>query len=98
VSVSRETVAAAVVAVVAGAIGLAILTTVSTTRTNNLLADGVATPAALTDGFKLAFTVGVGSAVIALVATLILLGCAPLPKEESGEPRLERADEDQIAA
>ena len=35
-----------------------------------LLADGAATPTALTDGFKLAFTVGAGFAVIALVATL----------------------------
>jgi hypothetical protein len=34
---------------IGGAIGLAILTTVSTTRTNNLLASGVPSPAALTD-------------------------------------------------
>jgi EmrB/QacA subfamily drug resistance transporter len=83
---------------IGGAIGLAILTTVSTTRTNNLLADGVATPTALTDGFKLAFTVGVGFAVIALVATLILLRPAPLPEAEAGEPPLESADEEQVAA
>jgi hypothetical protein len=83
---------------IGGAIGLAILTTVSTTRTNNLLADGVATPTALTDGFKLAFTVGVGFAVIALVATLILLRPAPLSQAEAGQRRLESADEEQIAA
>jgi EmrB/QacA subfamily drug resistance transporter len=83
---------------IGGAIGLAILTTVSTTRTNNLLADGVATPTALTDGFKLAFTVGVGFAVIALVATLILLRPARLPQAEAGQRRLEGADEEQIAA
>jgi hypothetical protein len=83
---------------IGGAIGLAILTTVSTTRTNNLLADGVPTPTALTDGFKLAFTVGVGFAVIALVATLILLRPAPLSQAEAGQRRLESADEEQIAA
>jgi EmrB/QacA subfamily drug resistance transporter len=83
---------------IGGAIGLAILTTVSTTRTNNLLADGVATPTALTDGFKLAFTVGVGFAVIALVATFILLRPAPLPEAEADEPPLESAHEEQIAA
>jgi EmrB/QacA subfamily drug resistance transporter len=58
---------------IGGGIGLAILTTVSTTRTNNLLADGVAGPVALTDGFKLAFSVGVGFAVVAVAATLLLL-------------------------
>jgi MFS family permease len=58
---------------IGGAIGLAILTTVSTTRTNNLLADGVAGPTALTDGFKLAFWVGVGLAALALVTTMVLL-------------------------
>jgi len=83
---------------IGGAIGLAILTTVSTTRTNNLLADGVATPTALTDGFKLAFTVGVGFAVIALVATFILLRHAPLPQAAAGESGLESADEKQVAA
>ena len=82
---------------IGGAIGLAILTTVSTTRTSNLLANGVATPTALTDGFKLAFMVGVGFAVIALVATFILLRPAPLPQAEAGQPRLESADEELAA-
>jgi EmrB/QacA subfamily drug resistance transporter len=58
---------------IGGGIGLAILTTVSTTRTNNLLADGVAAPTALTDGFRVAFWVAVGLAALALVATTVLL-------------------------
>ena len=58
---------------IGGALGLAILTTVSTTRTTNLLDDGVAQPNALTSGFQLAFWVGVGFAVVALAATLVLL-------------------------
>jgi MFS family permease len=83
---------------IGGAIGLAILTSVSTTRTNNLLSIGVAAPTALTDGFRLAFLVAAGLAALALVATLVLLRPAPLPQAETGEPRLESADEEQIAA
>jgi EmrB/QacA subfamily drug resistance transporter len=58
---------------IGGAVGLAILTSVSTTRTNNLLATGVAPPEALTDGFRLAFGVGVGFAVVGVLATLVVL-------------------------
>jgi MFS family permease len=83
---------------IGGAIGLAILTSVSTTRTNNLLSSGVGAPTAHTDGFRLAFLVAAGLAAVALVATLILLRPAPLPQAETGEPRLESADEEQIAA
>ena len=58
---------------IGGGLGLAILTTVSTTRTNDLLASGVAAPTALTDGFRLAFLVGVGFAALAVAATFVLL-------------------------
>jgi hypothetical protein len=58
---------------VGGALGLAILTTVSTTRTNNLLASGVAPPSALTQGFQLAFWVSVGLAALAVATTLLVL-------------------------
>jgi EmrB/QacA subfamily drug resistance transporter len=58
---------------VGGALGLAVLATVSTTRTENLLADGVAPATALTDGFVAAFWIGVGFAVISLIATLVAL-------------------------
>ena len=57
---------------IGGALGLAILTTVSTTRTNSLLTSGVPGPTALTDGFSLAFWVAVGIDVIALGAVLVL--------------------------
>jgi EmrB/QacA subfamily drug resistance transporter len=79
---------------IGGALGLAILTTVSTTRTNNLLADGVATPTALTNGFKLAFWVGVGFAVAAVVLALVVLRPEELRVEmEPAESRAEQADE-----
>ena len=58
---------------IGGGIGLAVLSTVSTTRTNNLLASGVAPAVALTDGFRLAFSVGVGIAIAAVVTTLVVL-------------------------
>ncbi|HEX3256059.1 MAG TPA: MFS transporter, partial [Gaiellaceae bacterium] len=58
---------------IGGAIGLAVLATVSTTRTENLLADGKDPATALTSGFQLAFWVGVGLAAVSLVATLVAL-------------------------
>ncbi len=84
---------------IGGGIGLAILTTVSTTRTNNLLASGVARPTALTDGFKLAFWVGVGFAAIAVAAALVALKREDLtPQAEPGESPREEADDEQVAA
>jgi MFS family permease len=58
---------------IGGALGLAVLTTISTTRTENLLEQGVAQPQALTDGFSLAFWAAVGFAVVSLVTTLLVL-------------------------
>jgi EmrB/QacA subfamily drug resistance transporter len=58
---------------IGGALGLAVLATVSTTRTENLLADGKDPATALTSGFQIAFWVGVGLAVASLVATLVAL-------------------------
>ena len=43
---------------VGGAIGLAVLATLATTRTDTLLADGESTAAALTSGYHLAFLIG----------------------------------------
>jgi MFS family permease len=84
---------------IGGGIGLAILTTVATTRTNNLLASGVASPTALTDGFRLAFWVGVGFAVIAVAAALVALKREELvPQSEPAESPGEEADDEQVAA
>jgi EmrB/QacA subfamily drug resistance transporter len=58
---------------IGGALGLAVLATVSTTRTENLLADGKDPATALTSGFQIAFWVGVGLAVASLIATLVAL-------------------------
>ena len=58
---------------VGGALGLAVLATLSTTRTDGLLADGVGTASALTSGFRLAFVLAAGFVAVALlVATTVL--------------------------
>ena len=58
---------------VGGALGLAVLATISTTRTENLLASGTEPASALTTGFAAAFWVGVGFALASLAATLLAL-------------------------
>ncbi len=58
---------------VGGALGLAVLATLATDKTNGLLADGAASPSALVDGYQLAFAVGAGfvTIAIALAATVL---------------------------
>jgi MFS family permease len=58
---------------IGGALGLAILTTVATTRTNDLLRAGVSHAEAAVRGYSLAFWVGVGFSLAGFAATLILL-------------------------
>ena len=58
---------------IGGALGLAILVTVATSRTEDLLATGTARPDALTDGFSIAFWVGVAFALVSLLATLVVI-------------------------
>ena len=66
---------------IGGALGVAILTTVSTTRTEDLISSGTAEPQALTDGFSLAFWVAAGFAVAAILATLFTLRRSDLTAE-----------------
>jgi EmrB/QacA subfamily drug resistance transporter len=58
---------------VGGAIGLAVLATLSTNRTSDLVAAGHSTASALTDGYKLAFLIGAGLVVGAVVIALTVL-------------------------
>jgi len=71
---------------IGGALGLAILATVATTRTENQLAAGTAPPEALTNGFTLAFWVAAGFAVVSLVTTLVVLRRRDLAAAPVGEP------------
>jgi EmrB/QacA subfamily drug resistance transporter len=59
---------------IGGALGLAVLSTIATTRYHDALASGTATvPHALTQGFQSAFLGGAAIAALGLVATLVLI-------------------------
>jgi MFS family permease len=58
---------------VAGALGLAVLATLSTGRTSELLSHGQAITPALSDGFHLAWAVGAGLALASLVIAATVL-------------------------
>jgi hypothetical protein len=58
---------------VGGALGLAVLATLSTTRTENLLSDGESTASALTGGYHLAFLIGAGLLVAAIAVLVTVL-------------------------
>jgi EmrB/QacA subfamily drug resistance transporter len=77
-----------------GALGLAIFTAVSTSRTNHLLAAGASSPHALTSGFQRALLVGsvfiLASAVVALRATNT--------RGETAEPAIAAEPEASLAA
>ena len=77
---------------VGGAIGLAVLATLSTSHTESLLAEGRSAPAALTSGFHLAFGTGAALVAIAIVvaATVIrsLVKPQPATDTESSSPEL----------
>jgi hypothetical protein len=82
---------------IGGALGLAVLSTIATSRTDNLLADGTGLSESLTEGFQLAFLGGAGIAFLGFVLTLVLirgsdsrahveLGKEPEPATESASP------------
>lgn len=58
---------------VAGAVGLAVLASLALRRSEDLMATGVAPPAAIVDGYQLAFVVGAGLLVAASVAAVTLM-------------------------
>jgi len=74
---------------VGGAIGLAVLATLSTERTQSLVDSGVSNPSALTSGFHLAYLVGAGLAAIAVAIAIFVLRAPPMP---AGAPAPEPGD------
>src|SRR5918995_238842 len=58
---------------IGGAVGIALLSTIAITRTENEVASGAAQPEALTSGFQLAFWVGAAIALAGVVAALVLI-------------------------
>ena len=70
---------------VGGALGLAVLATLSTTRTDNLLAEGESEAQALVDGYHLAFWIGAALVVLALVIAVTVLKQEPTESEAEAE-------------
>jgi hypothetical protein len=79
---------------VGGAVGLAVLATLSTARTERLLAEGVGDAAALTGGYRFAFTISAGLLGAALFVAIAVLkegaagaeqGTAPIQNVVSSE-------------
>jgi MFS family permease len=72
---------------VGGALGLAVLATLSATRSDHLIAGGTSEAAALTSGYHLAFVIGAVLVVAALVVAATVL-------VEARPPALEKAPEE----
>jgi EmrB/QacA subfamily drug resistance transporter len=68
---------------VGAALGLAILATLSANRTVQLIAEGQTTAAALSGGYHLAWAVGAGLAVVAIVLAAIVLTSGRAAEAES---------------
>jgi MFS family permease len=74
---------------VGGALGLAVLATLSATHTDNLLADGESIDQALTSGYHLAFIVGAVLLLIGMVVAIFVLEPVEMPAHgemAAGEP------------
>jgi EmrB/QacA subfamily drug resistance transporter len=67
---------------VGGALGLAVLTTLATSRTDGLLEDGASTASALTEGYQLAFAVGAALLVVAVALAAFVLQRPPAPAHQ----------------
>jgi MFS family permease len=66
---------------VGGALGLAVLATLSTTRSENLLAAGESSAEALVGGYRLAFAIGAGIVAVALTLAISQLR----PRQQAAE-------------
>jgi EmrB/QacA subfamily drug resistance transporter len=77
---------------VGGAVGLAVLATLSTERTETLEKAGHSTAAALTSGYHLAYLVGAGLAAISVLIAIFVLKSEPRPVREGEHPAAEPAE------
>jgi EmrB/QacA subfamily drug resistance transporter len=78
---------------IGGAVGIAILSTVAVSTTDDAIATGTAPPVALTDGFQAAFWTGAGIAFLGVLVSLFLVRGRDLQEQEAHavEPALEPA-------
>jgi len=78
---------------VGGAIGLALLATISSERTADLLAEGDPRLAALTSGYHLAFLIGAACAIVAIVTAVTVLREGTMEAMAAhGEPEVAHAE------
>jgi EmrB/QacA subfamily drug resistance transporter len=76
---------------IGGALGIAALSTIATSRTEDALASGTAQAAALVDGFTAAFLAGVIIAGLGIAAALTLIRPDELEQPQEMEPALDLA-------
>ena len=74
-----------------GALGIAALSTIATSHTEDSVRGGSALPVALVDGFSSAFLAGAIFAALGLVAALTLIRRDELEPEVLDEPEVELA-------
>jgi MFS family permease len=73
---------------VGGAIGLAVLATFATERTDGLLVDGESTASALNSGYHLAYLIGAALVAVAIVVAVRVLRVeTPAEDGDAAEPR-----------
>jgi hypothetical protein len=78
---------------VGGAIGLAVLATLASERTDKLLAGGTSHDAALNSGYHLAYLIGTALVAVAIVVALtVLRSPAPAEAEAEAERRAARGE------
>ncbi|HEX3737622.1 MAG TPA: MFS transporter, partial [Solirubrobacterales bacterium] len=75
---------------VGGALGLAVLATLSTSRTASLVHGGEGAHAALTSGYRLAFLVGAGLVIGAVAVAITVLRTGPAADEAAAAEAAER--------
>ena len=78
---------------VGGAIGLAVLATLATERTERALADGESAAAALNSGYHLAYLVGAGLVLVAIAVAISYLRSEVPEAEAASEPVTEAGPE-----
>ena len=81
---------------VGGAVGLAVLATLASERTDKLLGDGVSAASALNSGFHLAYVVGAALVGLAIVLALVVL--QPVPAHAMAHGMADAEDRELEAA
>ena len=75
---------------IGGAVGIAILSTIAVSTTDDAVADGAAVPVALTDGFVNAFWAGAGIALAGLLVSIFIVRGRDLRQRRRSQSRRSR--------